>query len=112
MACNVNSLAVRKMESLVEYLENELDRARGLLSQARGESAKNAALLAVGRATEATGDRFADADEVRQFGLTVAYSVVEAALNEQPTLPACFTADDLVIASDVLAGELSRGWSQ
>lgn len=107
---------IARLQQMVAYLKTELDRANRLLNSALAEakslSAKDAALLAVGNATQASGDRFADSDEVRQYGLVVAYAVIEAALNEQPTLPECFTVDDLVLASDILAGEMSRGWSK
>ena len=99
-----------RLRQVLAHLEEQPVTRRSVVAQAKGNrTAADAALLAVGNATEATGERWATSDEVRQFGLTVAYAIVEAALNEEPTLPACFTADDLVIASDVLAGEMSRG---
>lgn len=97
----------------VRVLESRLTKARNLLDSAIGKmSARDTALLAVGHTIQAGSGEWTTTDEVRQFGLTVAYALVEAALNEEPALPACFTADDLVLASDVLAGEMSRGWTR
>ena len=100
----ITELRASRLRGMIAYLEDELNRARKLLNVV---SPKDAALLAVGNAVN--GDGWATSEDVRQFGLTVAYAVIEATLNEDPTLPECFTADDLVIASDVLAGEMSRG---
>ena len=104
----------RTIGQMIAYLELELDRSRRMLAQIRGEtSASNAALLVVDNATGASENRQADySDEVRQFGLTVAYAVIEAILSEAEYLPQQFTADDLVLASDVLIGEMSREWSR
>ena len=104
----------RKLGQMIAYLELELDRSRRMLAQIRGEtSASNAALLVVDNATGDSENRQADySDEVRQFGLTVAYAVIEAILSEAEYLPQQFTADDLVLASDVLIGEMSREWSR
>lgn len=109
----------KKPYRTTEQILRDADRIRRRIRRALDENAefktrwlnknaaKNAALLAVGNATD--GGRFADSDEVRAFGLTVAYAVIEAVLNEQSTLPECFTLDDVVLASNVLANEMSRG---
>lgn len=106
---NAKQERIAGLRHRIRVLESQLAKAQNLLNSATDKlSAKDAALLAVGNAAP-TG--WTTTDEVRQFGLVVAYAVVEAALSEEPTLPACFTADDLVLASDVLAGEMSRGWA-
>ena len=98
------------------YVEALLERERWAAKLAALEdscksrlSVEDTALLAVGNSLP-RGQKRTTTNEIRQFGLMVAYALVEAALSEQPTLPACFTADDLVLASDVLAGEMSREW--
>lgn len=107
---NARQQRIAGLKHRVKVLRAQLNKAQSLLDSATGRlSVKDGALLAVGQATSPSG-RWATTDEVRQFGLTVAYALVEAALNEQPTLPECFSLDDLVLASDVLASEMSRGW--
>ncbi|HMR67489.1 MAG TPA: hypothetical protein PKE64_26040 [Anaerolineae bacterium] len=102
---------VARLRHRVRVLKSRLTKARSLLDSATGHlSGKDTALLAVGHTVEAAGNEWTTTDEVRQFGLTVAYALIEAALSEQPTLPSCFTADDLVLASDVLASEMSQAW--
>lgn len=110
---NARQHRIAGLRHRVRVLKSQLAKARSLLASATGQlSGKDTALLAVGHTIQAGSGKWTTTDEVRQFGLTVAYALVEAALNEEPVLPACFTADDLVLASDVLAGEMSRGWTR
>lgn len=108
----ITQAKIARLQALVVYLETELDWAKRLLDQTEVESRqtqlmpKETALPVIGQVTD--GDDWTDTEEVRQFGLTVAYALVEAALSEEPALPPCFTADDLVLASDVLTGEMTR----
>ena len=113
MKPNARQQRIAGLQHRVRVLESQLTKAQRLLYTATGHlSGKDTALLAVGHTVEASGNEWTTTDEVRQFGLTVAYALVEAALNEEPALPACFIADDLVLASDVLVGEMSRGWTR
>lgn len=103
-------MTFKRLQQIVEQLDSYPITRRAIVAQAKGNrTAADAALLAVGNASEGSGG-WVSTDEVRQFGLTVAYSLCDAVLSGLDYLPEVFTLDDVATAADVLAGEMSRGW--